>query len=76
MYQATRIFVSNLKDTMAQRFLNLVLLPRVRDDISYYHRLNYHLYQALCKALFKPAAFFKGILLPLCQVSLKFIISL
>ncbi|XP_064425338.1 bystin isoform X2 [Latimeria chalumnae] len=34
MYQATRIFSSNLKERMAQRFYNLVLLPRIRDDIS------------------------------------------
>ncbi|XP_068214969.1 bystin [Palaemon carinicauda] len=66
-YQAVRIFVSNLKEAMAQRFFNLVLLPRVRDDISFYKRLNFHLYQALYKAMFKPAAFFKGILLPLCK---------
>uniref|UniRef100_A0A8C2LS18 BYSL n=1 Tax=Cricetulus griseus TaxID=10029 RepID=A0A8C2LS18_CRIGR len=33
MYQATRIFAANLKERMAQRFYNLVLLPRVRDDI-------------------------------------------
>merc|ERR1712029_746682 len=34
---------------------------------DYYQRLNYHLYQALRKALFKPGAFFKGFLLPLCE---------
>merc|ERR1711973_558531 len=28
MYQATRIFTSNLKEKMAQRFFNLILLPR------------------------------------------------
>ncbi|TRY85997.1 hypothetical protein DNTS_029344 [Danionella cerebrum] len=67
MYQATRIFSSNLKERMAQRFYNLVLLPRVRDDIAEYKRLNFHLYSALKKALFKPAAWFKGILLPLCE---------
>ncbi len=67
LFQATRIFASNLSATKAQRFFNLVLLPRVRDDISEYKRLNYHLYMALRKALFKPAAFFKGILLPLCE---------
>ncbi|KAI5694278.1 hypothetical protein M8J76_014894 [Diaphorina citri] len=67
MYQATRIFASNLKDNMAQRFYNLVLLPRVRDDITEYKRLNFHLYQALRKALYKPGAFMKGILLPLCE---------
>ena len=45
---------------MAQRFYNLVLLPRVRDDIAEYKRLNFHLYSALKKALFKPGAWFKG----------------
>jgi len=67
LYQATRIFTSNLKEKMAQRFFNLILLPRVRDDIDCYQRLNFHLYQALRKALFKPGAFFKGFLLPLCE---------
>ncbi|XP_063394151.1 bystin [Cydia fagiglandana] len=67
MYQATRIFASNLKEKMAQRFYNLVLLPRVRDDLQEYKRLNFHLYQALRKSLFKPGAFMKGILLPLLE---------
>lgn len=67
MYQATRIFASNLKDKMAQRFYNLVLLPRIRDDLAEYKRLNFHLYQALRKALFKPAGFMKGIILPLLE---------
>ncbi|TGZ49963.1 bystin [Temnothorax longispinosus] len=67
MYQATRIFASNLKDKMAQRFYNLVLLPRIRDDLAEYKRLNFHLYQALRKALFKPAGFMKGLLLPLLE---------
>lgn len=67
IYQATRIFASNLNAKMAQRFYSLVLLPRIRDDINEYKKLNFHLYMALKKALFKPAAFFKGILLPLCE---------
>lgn len=67
MYQATRIFASNLKEKMAQRFYNLVLLPRIRDDITEYKKLNFHLYQALRKALFKPGGFMKGILLPLLE---------
>lgn len=67
MFQATRIFCSNLNSAKAQRFYNLVLLPRVRDDITEYKRLNFHLYMALKKSLFKPAAFFKGLLIPLCE---------
>ena len=45
-----------------------MLLPRVRDDLAEYKRLNFHLFMALKKAIFKPAAFFKGILLPICEV--------
>ncbi|TKR68053.1 hypothetical protein L596_024098 [Steinernema carpocapsae] len=67
MYQATRLFSSNLNPKMCQRFYNLVLLPRLRDDIDEYKKLNFHLYQALHKSLYKPAAFFKGILLPLIE---------
>lgn len=67
MFQATRLFTSNLKERMAQRFFNLVLLPRIRDDIEEYKRLNFHLYQALKKSLYKPGAFFKGIVIPLCE---------
>eukprot|EP00039_Didymoeca_costata_P026771 m.16617 g.16617 ORF g.16617 m.16617 type:complete len:433 (+) comp5747_c0_seq2:156-1454(+) len=67
MFAATRIFTSNLNQRMAQRFFNLVLLPRIRDDIAEFKRLNFHLYMSLKKALFKPAAFFKGILIPLCE---------
>ena len=66
MYQATRLFASNLNAKMAQRFYSLVLLPRVRDDIAEHKRLHFALYQALKKATFKPAAFYKGILIPLC----------
>lgn len=53
---------------MAQRFYNLVLMPRIRDDLAEYRKLNAHLYRALSKALFKPAAFMKGIILPLLEV--------
>ncbi|ORX60981.1 Bystin-domain-containing protein [Piromyces finnis] len=67
VYQATRIFASNLKSDLAQRFYNLVLLDRIRDEIQHTKKLNYHLYMALKKALYKPGAFFKGILLPLCE---------
>jgi len=67
VYQATRIFAANLKEKMAQRFFNLILLPRIRDDVHTFNRLNFHLYQALRKALYKPGAFFKGFLLPLCE---------
>lgn len=68
MYEATRMFASNLNARMAQRFYNLVLLPHVREDIEEHKRLHFATYQALKKAMFKPSAFYKGILLPLCQV--------
>jgi essential nuclear protein 1 len=67
MLHATRLFSSNLNAKMCQRFYNLVLLPRIRDDIDEFKKLNFHLYNCLFKAMYKPAAFFKGILLPLCD---------
>ncbi|KAI8062855.1 Bystin-domain-containing protein [Gongronella butleri] len=66
-YEATRMFVSNLKTTAAQRFFSLVLLDRVREDIQVNKKLHYHHFLALKKALYKPAAFFKGLLFPLCE---------
>ncbi|XP_059438393.1 bystin-like [Corylus avellana] len=67
LYQSTRIFASNLGAKKAERFYRLVLLPRVREDIRKNQRLHFALYQALKKSLYKPAAFFKGILFPLCE---------
>lgn len=63
-YQATRIFVSH-KPVVVQRFLEIVILERVREDIYENKKLNVHLFNALKKALYKPAAFFKGFLFPL-----------
>lgn len=64
---ATRVFASNLDPARAKIYYTEVLLPRCREDIKTHKKLNYHLYQALHKALFKPAAWFKGILLPLAS---------
>lgn len=70
---AVRIFASSLNPKMAQRFYALILLPATLDDIDENKRLNYHYYMALKKAVYKPAAFFKGIVLPMCdeQCSLR-----
>ena len=67
MRAATRLFASNLNPKRAQRFYNVFLLEHVRQDIRDNKRLNFHLYMALKKALYKPQAFFKGIVLPLCE---------
>ena len=67
VYAATRLFASNLNPAMAQRFYMLVLAPRISADIAANKKLNYHLYMAVKKALYKPKAFFKGLLLPLCD---------
>jgi essential nuclear protein 1 len=65
----TKIFASNLQDKMAERYYNLVLLPHFRSDLETKKKLNWHLYMALKKALYKPRAFYKGILIPLCEAA-------
>lgn len=39
VYEATKIFASNLNAKMAQRFYSLVLLPAVRENIATYKKL-------------------------------------
>lgn len=63
-YEATKIFIST-KPHITQLFLRNVLLNRVREDIHETKKLNVHLYKSLKKALYKPAAWFKGFLFPL-----------
>lgn len=63
-YEATRIF-SSAKPHISQQFLEIVILDRVREDIHETKKLNVHLYNALKKATYRPAAFFKGFLFPL-----------
>lgn len=65
-YAATRIFASHLNEKMAQRFYSAILLPIVHDAMAEEKKLHPALFMALRKALFKPVAFFKGFLLPMC----------
>ena len=43
----------------AQRFYNTILLPAVQDNIFQYKKLNYHLYMAVKKSMFKIEEFRK-----------------
>ncbi|KAK4039029.1 Bystin [Parachaetomium inaequale] len=63
-YAATRIFVS-AKPLVVQRFMEMVVLERVREDIYENKKLNVHLFNCLKRGLYKPAGFFKGFLFPL-----------
>jgi len=62
---ATKIFISNMKPAQAQLFLSVVLLDAIRGDIQENKKLNVHYFEALKKSLYKPGAFFKGIIFPM-----------
>mgnify|MGYP001617264321 FL=1 len=66
-YAATRIFAAHLNERMAQRFYSAVLYPIIHDYMTNNKNLHPALYMAVKKALFKPIAFYKGFLLPLCE---------
>jgi essential nuclear protein 1 len=76
-YQATKLFISALNPSMSQRFVNMVLLPKIRMALtpnSVRHtlqmkkmKLNHHLYEALIKSCYQPPAFYKGIVIPICE---------
>ena len=65
---ATRIFISTMKPPQAQLFLEVVLLDAIRSDITQNQKLNPHYYECLKRSLFKPSAFFKGLIFPLLDV--------
>jgi len=61
-----------MKPPQAQLFLSVVLLDAIREDIDQNKKLNVQYYEALKRALYKPGAFFKGIIFPMLDVSLSF----
>lgn len=67
MHEAVRLFSSNMNEANAELFYRCVLLPAVRHDLSRSKALSHHYYEALIRAVFKPTAWFKGILLPLVE---------
>lgn len=67
MREAVSVFISNMSPSQAQVFLQTVFMPTLRSDIKQHGKLNYHYYTALQKAVYKPAAWFKGVIFPLCE---------
>lgn len=67
VYVATRLLASNLSAKEVIPFYTDILLPRCLDDIAENKKLNYHLYRALIKAVYKPDAFCKGIIFSMCE---------
>lgn len=65
---ATKIYISSMKPPQAQLFLSVVLLDAIRQDIMENKKLNVQYFEALKRSLYKPAAFFKGIIFPMLDV--------
>ncbi|KAL4503258.1 hypothetical protein ABPG72_000864 [Tetrahymena utriculariae] len=65
LFTAVKLFSSSLDGHRAKVFFNKIIYPAVKADIKKNKKLNAHYYNALKKALYKPAAWFKGIIFPL-----------
>jgi essential nuclear protein 1 len=63
-FKATKIFVSSPESKHTLHFFKYYLLPRCLKNISEKGKLNYHLFQSLRKAIFRPSLWFRGILFP------------
>lgn len=66
MYEAVIQFSSG-EVIMTYKFYEKYLVPAIRNDIKKNKKLNIHYYNCLKRALFKPSAFFKGIILPMSK---------
>ena len=67
-YQMTKIFVSKTESNRTVDFFKDYLLARVMKDVSEEKKLNYHLFKALQKAVYRPASFFKGIIFAFMEI--------
>jgi essential nuclear protein 1 len=63
-FKATKIFVASPESKHTLHFFKYYLLPKCLKNISERGKLNYHLFQALRKAIFRPSLWFRGILFP------------
>ena len=66
MYNAVIQF-SSADSTIGTTFFEKYLVPAIKSDIKKNKKLNIHYYNCLKRALFKPSAFFKGIILPMSK---------
>ena len=66
MYNAVIQF-SSADSTIGTIFYEKYLVPAIRSDIKKNKKLNIHYYNCLKRALFRPSAFFKGIILPMSK---------
>jgi essential nuclear protein 1 len=74
-FAATKIFASNLNPKQSQNFYKEILLEKFREEVSKNGRVSVQMFGALKKAIYKPAAFFKGLLFPLCEVCILLLSS-
>ena len=66
MYEAIIQF-SSADSSIGTIFYENYLVPALRSDIKKNKKLNIHYYNCLKRALFRPSAFFKGIILPMSK---------
>ena len=66
MYNAVIQF-SSADSTIGTTFFEKYLVPAIKSDIKKNKKLNIHYYNCLKRALFKPSAFFKGIILTMSK---------
>lgn len=66
-YNATVLLSTKLTPRLAQRFYTMVLLPKFSQDVAKNKTVGVHIYNSIRRAVYKPTAFFKGIVLALAE---------
>lgn len=65
LYAVTESFSNSMPVDQFRIFLNKYVLTAVIRCLETHKKLDYHLYMSLKRGLYKPAAWFRGILFPL-----------
>ncbi|KAL7715758.1 Bystin [Entamoeba marina] len=68
LFAATKLFIHSTS-SIAEKFMNTFLLPIIRNSMHKTKKLHFQEYLAVKRCIYQPAAFFKGIIFPLCQTN-------
>ena len=66
LFAATKLFI-HTNNQECEQFIRVFLYPIMRHSIQQNKKLHFNEYLAIKRCIYRPVAFFKGVIFPLCQ---------
>ena len=66
-FQIVRSFIPLLPESQCETFVKIFIYPRILKEFGENKELNVHIYNSIKLIIYRPASFYKGLVLPLCK---------